>query len=216
MSFSNFGNLKAAIASFADRTDKTSQIPDYITLATTRILYGSTEPPYASEPLRIRFMETSATLTFNAQQVALPAGYLQMRRLMITGDSGGKLNLISPDQFWLKYTVSQSGRPIEYAIEGENILLGPSPDATYTGKMLYYKAFDTLEETEDTNWLLENAPGVYLQGALIELWDDLKDYEAKAEAHKAFVGLVNSLNKADQADRWSGSPWVGKPDVYTP
>ena len=31
-----------------------------------------------------------------------------------------------------------------------------------------------------TNWLLTNAPGAYLQGALIELYGYLKDWEAKA------------------------------------
>lgn len=216
MSFSTFADLKQAIATFADRTDKTTAIEDYITLATTRILYGSMEPPFISDPLRIRAMETSAYATFSAQQVELPDGYLQMRRLIVSGDTGGPLKLISPDTFWQKYTHTTSGVPREFTIEGESLFIGPTPDGSYTGRMLYYKAFDTLTNPTDTNWLLTNAPAVYLQGALIELWDDVKDYEAKVEAHKAFVGAINSLNKADQSDRWSGSPWVAHSDTCTP
>ena len=75
--------------------------------------------------------------------------------------------------------------------------------------------FAALSADGDTNWLLTNAPGAYLQGALIELYDYLKDWEAKTNAHKAFAGIINALNSADKTDRFSGS-WVGTVDIETP
>lgn len=216
MAFDTFADLKTEIALSADRSDLTARMPGFVKKAETRIFYGSQEAPFISDPLRIRAMETSTDLTINAQTVALPTRYLGIRRQYINGDNGRKVGLMSPDAFWDKYSgYSASGVPNDYTIEGENLVFGPSPDATYTGKMLYYQKFAALSADSDTNWLLTNAPAAYLQGALIELYDYLKDWEAKTNAHKAFAGVINALNNADKTDRYAGS-WVGKTDIYTP
>lgn len=216
MSISTYAELKTALANFSDRSDLTSRLGEFVTLAETRIFYGNKEPPFESEPLRIRAMETSADLTISAQTVALPTRYLGVRRQYISGDNGLKIGMVSPDAFWGEFaSPTYTGRPFRYTIEGENFVFGPSPDSTYTGKLLYWQKFAALSADGDTNWLLTNAPGAYLQGALIELYDYLKDWEAKTNAHKTFAGIVNALNSADKTDRFSGS-WVGTVDVYTP
>jgi hypothetical protein len=216
MSISTFAELKTALANFSDRTDLTARLGEFVTLAETRIFYGSMEAPFASDPLRVRAMETSADLTINAQSVALPTRYLGIRRQYISGDTGGKINMVSPDRFWGKYSgPAWTGIPLEFTIEGDNVLFGPAPSGTFTGKMLYWQKFAALSADADTNWLLTNAPGAYLQGALIELYDYLKDFEAKAQAHKAFAGIVNGLMLADKSDRFAGS-WVGHTDQYNP
>lgn len=215
MSLSTYAGLKTAIADFANRTDLTTAIPDFVTLAASRIFYGSQEAPMPSDPLRIRAMEYSSDLTLNAQTVALPTGYLQARRLYVNSSPIKELQYITPDLFWRTFVSSESGTPTRYTIEGENIVLGPTPETTYTGKLLHYKKFDALSGDSDTNWLLTNAPGAYLQGALIEVYDYLKDYDAQAVAYKKFVGIINGLNIQDKADRWSG-PWTAVGDTGNP
>lgn len=216
MSISTYAELKTALSNFSDRADLTARLGEFVTLADTRIFYGSQEAPFISEPLRIRAMETSTDLTINAQTVALPTRFLGLRRQYISGDSGSKIGLLSPDAFWGKYSGAQAPSvPKDFTIEGENFVFGPSPDATYTGKCLHWAKFAALSADSDTNWLLTNAPAAYLQGALIELYDYLKDWEAKTNAHKAFAGVMNALNNADKTDRFAGS-WVGKTDIYTP
>ena len=216
MAITTYAELKTALANFSDRSDLTTRLPEFVALAETRIFYGSQEAPFNSDPLRIRAMETSSDLTISAQTVALPTRYLGLRRQYISGDNGLKINMVSPDAFWNNHAGStDSGRPFEYTIEGEYFVFGPSPDATYTGKLLYWQKFAALSADGDTNWLLTNAPGAYLQGALIELYDYLKDFEAKDQAHKSFCGVINALNSSDKTDRFAGS-WVGKPDIYTP
>jgi hypothetical protein len=216
VSISTYAELKTALSNFSDRSDLTSRLPEFVTLAETRIFYGSQEAPFVSDPLRIRAMETSTDLTINAQTVALPTRYLGLRRQYISGDNGLKIDMVSPDAFWGRFvSTTDTGRPTNYTIEGENFVFGPSPDATYTGKLLYWQKFAALSADGDTNWLLTNAPGAYLQGALIELYDYLKDFQAKAEAHKAFAGIINALNMADKSDRFAGS-WVGRVDHETP
>lgn len=216
MAISTYAELKTALANFSDRTDLTSRLGEFVALAETRIFYGSQEAPFVSDPLRVRAMETSTDLTINAQSVALPTRYLGLRRQYISGDNGAKINCMSPDAFWGKYAgPSWSGPPMDFTVEGEYFVFGPTPDATYTGKCLYWQKFAALSSDSDTNWLLTNAPGAYLQGALIELYDYLKDWEAKQQAHNAFAGVINGLNMADKSDRFAGS-WVSHPDFYTP
>jgi len=216
MAILTYADLKTAIANFSDRSDLTDRIPEFITLAETRIFFGSEEPPFQSDPLRIRAMEVDAAATFDAQSVSLPTAYLQMRRLFVTGDNGGRLTMISPDTFWDRYERTNSGIPREFTLEGGSLLLGPTPDAAYTGRMLYYSRPAVLDTDDDTNWILENAPGAYLWGALIELAAYIFDADKMAGAHAKFVGIINALNKADKADRWSGSPWVGQTDTGNP
>lgn len=216
MSISTYAELKTALANFSNRTDLTSRLPEFVALAETRIFYGSQEAPFVSEPLRVRAMETSSDLTISSATVALPTRFLGLRRQYISGDTGGKISFTSPDAFWGKYSgPSQTGVPLEFTVEGENFVFGPAPDSTYTGKCLYWQKFAALSADGDYNWLLTNAPGAYLQGALIELYDYLKDFEAKQQAHNAFAGIVNGLNAADKSDRFAGS-WVGQTGIYNP
>ena len=216
MSISTFAELKTALANFSNRSDLTSRIPEFVTLAETRIFYGSQEAPFISEPLRVRAMETSADITISAQTAALPTRYLGLRRQYISGDTGRKIGFMAPDAFWDKYAgPAWSSTPVDFTVEGENLVFGPSPDGTYTGKCLYWQKFAALSADADYNWLLTNAPGAYLQGALIELYDYLKDWEAKGQAHNAFAGIINALNLADKSDRFAGS-WLGRTDHYNP
>lgn len=215
MAIDTYALLKTAIASRADRTDLTSLIPDFITEAATRIHYGSNEPPFISEPLRIRAMEASDDLTISARTCAIPARVVQVRRLYLNTDPVAKLEMVSPDKLWGSNLGLTGDQPSAFAMEGENFVFGTSPDATYTGKLLSYKTFAAFSADADTNWLLTNAPGAYLHGALIALWGHLFDTEQATLAHKRFVGVINALNLSDKSDRYSG-PWVGRTDTGNP
>ncbi len=206
MSIATYSDLQTAVANLINRTDMTSRIPEWIVGAETRIFYGSMEQPYQSDPLRIRAMEQSSYATISAQATQLPTSFLQAKRFYLSGDSGGKLTMISAEHFWDKYTVTTSGTPYEYAIEGENLLVGPTPDSSYTGQMLYYKKFAALSGASDTNWLLTNAPYAYVHGAAIEAFRYVNDPVKMASSHGAFRGIINALHLADKRDRFPG-PW---------
>lgn len=208
-------DLKAAIANWGNRSDLTARIPEFVTLAQTRITYGSMEAPFISDPVRIRAMEQSSYTTISGRSVQLPTGFLQARRFYLSGDCGGEIEFVSPDAYWETYNGSGTGTPRKFTVEGENFLFGPSPDGSYTAQLLYYKAFASLSADSDTNWLLTNAPAVYLQAALIELYKYVRDYPKATDALKAFSGAVNALITSDKHDRFS-SPWVGRVDGPTP
>ena len=216
MSITTYGQLKTAVATWLNRSNLTDRIPEFIALAETRIHYGSMEQPYQSEPLRIRAMENSVTATIDAQTTQLPTGFLQARRFYLNTDPIRKMDMVSTDNFWATFISTTTGEPRQFCIEGENLVVGPSPDGSYTGRLLYYKAFTTLSDESETNWLLTNASGAYLYGALIEAHKFTRNPAEAQNAYNSFMGIINSLNFADKNDRQSGSPWVARTDTGNP
>lgn len=213
---STFADLKAQVAVFLNRSNLTTQIPYYVQLAETRIAYGSKEPPFETQPLRVRAMETRATATINAQSIQLPTGYLQQRRLYLAATPNGKLKYVTPELFWTDCRTGTTGQPEIYTVEGEAFYFAPTPSSTgYTGNIDYYKKFTALSADADTNWLLVNAPNVYLYSTLLEAFSHNRNMEqARLNAVK-FTGIVNALNSADKADRHV-TPWTARSDTWTP
>ncbi len=216
MAISTYNTLKTAVKNWLNRSNLTDRIPEFITLANTRIHYGSMEPPLQSDPLRIRAMEHSVYTTIFEQRTELPDGFLQARRFFLNGDPIRKLDLVTTDNFWETWVSSQSGQPKQFCVEGEDFVVGPTPDGNYTGELLYYKKFDALSDEGDTNWLLTNAPGAYLHGALIEAHSFARNPSEAQASYTRFMGVINSLMFADKEDRYSGSPWVVRTDTGNP
>lgn len=216
MTFATNTALKAAIADYIARSDLTTQIVDAVTLCESRIYYGSDDPTFGSEPLRIRAMEATADITIDAQTETLPTRFLGARRIYLNTSPIGKLDFLPPMDFWAKYVSSTTGQPTAFTIEGENWTFGPSPDATYTGKALYYNSFAALSAGGDTNWLLTNAPGAYLYGALVELGLLIQDEATVARWIGPFRGVIGGLNRSDKRDRFSGAPLVMRADSGNP
>ena len=204
MALSNYGELKAEIAEYLARSDLTGSIPTFVTLCEARINYGSGEPGDAlhTPPLRIRQMQqVDESLTLSAGTAALPTGFLEMRSAYIDQPTDTQLDYIPEDQLRRKYDSSASGVPRLYSIEGTNLLVWPAPDDTYTAKITYWKAFDAFSSDSDTNWLLTNAPGVYLYGALIESAPYLNDPKRLQEWFSLFKGAIGGLTASDARSR---------------
>jgi len=215
LTISTYADLKTQIASHLNRSNLTSSIPLFVQLCETRIYYGSSEPNFITEPLRLRAMEQSSYATFSAQKTALPTDFLKSRRIYIDGANPFELDFLTPDQFWRRYIATTSGTPKHYTLEAENIVVGPTPDSSYTGRLLYYKKFSSLSADSDTNWILTNAPGVYLFGALAEAYRYIRNMDQAIASLATFSGLVNSLNNADKSDRYA-SPWQAVGDTGNP
>lgn len=215
MSIATLGDLKSTAATYLNRTGLTSLIPTFVQMAETRIAYGSQEQPFASRPLRIRAMEGSYYATISTQKVSLPTGYLAQRRIYINTNPVGEIEFLTPDIFWRTWPSSEQGQPRNFTVEGENFVFGPAPDTGYDARLLYYKKFTALSADGDTNWLLTNAPTVYLNGTLLEAYRYSRNPQMAQDSLNAFCGVVNSLNDSDKSDRYS-SPWVAHTDTGNP
>ena len=205
MSISTYGELQTAIGNWLDDDNLTSRIPEFIALCEDRIGLDTR--------IRIRSMETSSDLTVNAQEVALPTGYVGHRRIYLSGNPVAVLNYEEPDNFWTSYMGSDTAKPRAFTVEGDNIVFGPSPDTTYTGKILYYKRFTAFADDADTNTLLTSARGLYLYGSLLEAATYLEDDVSILKWSALFDDIADKLKDADRMDRHPGRLRVRDPAV---
>jgi len=205
VAITDYGELKTAVADWLQRDDLTAAIPDFIALAEDRIRQD--------ERLRIRPMEATADLTVSAQEVALPTRFVSARRIYLDGTPLKRLEFLAPENFWIRNLATQTGTPKFFTIEGENFVFGPAPDTTYTGKLLYYQSFAALSSDPDTNWILTNARGLLLYGALIEASPYLQDDPRALTWATLWDDLVNKVHDADMRDRYDGAPLQARSDV---
>ena len=198
MALSNYSELQTAVANWLDRDDLTARIPEFISLCEARF----------NRSLRIRAMETldtSVSTVAGTKTIALPTGYVQMRDIHLTGNPIVQLQYVTPEIMNRIHAGSDSGKPTVYTVIGDNISLGPTPDAVYSTSMLYYKTFDALSDSSPTNWVITNAPDVYLYGTLLEAEPFLMNDARVQLWATALTESINTLQEQDNKDRHSGS-----------
>jgi hypothetical protein len=205
MSITDYASLQSSVASWLARDSLTSVIPDHIALFEARF----------QRQKRVRQMETHASLTISSQRTALPAGYLEMRALVLQTNPLARLELVTPDFLWSHYAGSETGQPTAFSIIGGEIVVGPVPDASYTADIDYY-SFAPLSASNTTNWLLTQYPDIYLFGTLVESFAYIRNIDGMTVAKARLDEALAELADDDQRARWSGSPLVMRPSGSTP
>tara|TARA_R110000751_G_scaffold197261_1_gene302451 strand:+ start:2362 stop:2991 length:630 start_codon:yes stop_codon:yes gene_type:complete len=198
MAISTYSELQTAVANWLDRDDLAARIPEFIALCEARF----------NRSLRIRAMETldiSVDTVSGTSTVALPTGYVQMRDISLITSPITQLQYLTPEIMNRLNAGSFTGKPETYTIIANNILFGPTPDAVYDISMLYYKTFDALTDAAPTNWVITNAPDVYLYGALLEAEPFLMNDQRVQLWATALTQSITTLQEQDNKDRHSGS-----------
>ena len=198
MAIGTFAQLKTATANWLDRSDLTSRIPEFITLAEARF----------NRVLRIRDMEavsTSISTVAGTREYSLPTRFVQMKEFHLTTDPLTPLSYITPEMMTRMQAGSSKSKPQVFTIIADNVRLGPNPDAVYTTSMLYYQAFAALSDAATTNDMLTNNPDVYLYGTLLEAEPFIMNDERVGLWLAAFEKAVSDIQNQDNKDRHSGS-----------
>jgi hypothetical protein len=204
----DYASLQTEVANWLNRAG------DSAVTSNVAAFIANFEQEFAGDPrCRFRQMETTAPITINAETVALPSDYLELRDLRITStDPIGDLDYAPPD--WLNrwQGLAATAQPRYYDIKGGNLIFRPIPDTSYTGEIDYY-AFAALSGTNTTNWLVTAYPNLYLYGSLEQAKLFLDNapaaqlWQAKKEA------LLARLIAADKQARWAGTPLVMRSDL---
>ncbi len=201
MALSTYSELKTSVADWLNRSDLTTNIPDFITLAEKRI----------NRDLIIRSMELRNKLATAADKrfYNFPHLYLHMRNIQLNTNPVTPLEFISLEMLDRLYGSDTTGKPKAYSIVGDEIQLAPIPDGTYTLEVAHYASFTPLGDgsagTVTTNWLTRNAPDLILYGSLLEAEPFLKNDERVPLWLSAYNNAVSKLTDADERDRHSGS-----------
>jgi hypothetical protein len=188
MAMDTYGGLKTTVASYLNRSDLTSYIPDFVRLAERRISYGS-DQPYPSVPLRVPAMQARSTGS-STGSISFPTRYIEPIRLM--GSSGQRywgIDYVPPNVF-TEYA-GNTGEPVVYTILNNAIETAGSSDYTLD----YWQSFAALSADADTNWCLANAPDVYLFSALLESAPFIADIQMIQGWHGMYKSIVSSLNR---------------------
>ena len=159
MAITNYSELQTAVGSWLNRSDLSSNIPDFITLAEASF----------NRVLRTRNQITRATSSVSEQYVALPTDLIELFNIQLNTDPIKRLEQVSLDKADdLRSSNSSAGTPSYFAITGNNIELIPTPSDTKTLEIIYYAKITALSDSNTTNWLLTNYPDIYLYGSLVQ------------------------------------------------
>jgi hypothetical protein len=195
MALDTFPNLTAALADWLNREDLTARIPDFVSLAESRL----------NKSLRVADMETAAYAYLTGGSVALPVDFIEARRIIssATGAFQTALQPLSPTEAGNLYPSSQSGVPVHYTISGGYLTTYPNGgDGQVT--MIYYASLPTLL-AYGSNWLLTRAPDLYLYGSLMEAAPFVGDDHRVETWATLFQKALADIQAADQRSRYASS-----------
>ena len=197
MAISTYSELQTAVANWLDRDDLTDRIPEFIALAEARF----------NRVLRLRSMEAKYTANTVASQrnLALPTGYIQMHNFQVNTSPLTTLSYVTPEIYDRLWGGSTGGTPKFYTILANEVSFGPIPGSVMEVEMLFYKKFDNLSGSVATNWLITNAPDIYLYGSMLEAEPFIMNDERVPLWAAALERGVSDLQEQDNKDRHSGS-----------
>ncbi len=197
MAFTTYTELKSSVADYLARSDLTTQIPDFITLAENRL----------RRDLRTRFMlqVVTANTTSGDKTVSLPSDFLAMRGIHLQTTPITTVEYLSNPSFFSNARATESGVPTKYTVLASEFQFAPIPDGTYTLNMLYYAAPPYLSSSVSSNVFLANCPDLLLYAALGEAEPYLMN-DARLQTWSAMYDRgVSSLSASDDSSEYTGN-----------
>jgi len=198
MAISTYTELLSAVANWLGRSDLTSRIPEFVTLAQARI----------NRQVRAQAMETKSTsFSINGEYVNAPSDFLEARHFYTTSTTPpAVLRYLPPDTMTDIYPNNETGQPGYYAVVGTQFRFAPSPNATYTATLVYYAKPATLATTsQETNTLFPANADLYLYATLLEAESFIQNDPRLAVWKQAYDDALFHLNKSANTSRYGGS-----------
>ena len=206
MALTTYAELKTSIGDWLNRSDLTSVIPDFISLAEAQV----------ERTLRTRQMIVRANASFDVQYGAVPADFLEVKSLKLTSTNPQTplsfLSIDALDNEMTKHTAS--GRPKFFGIVGGQFRIVPTPDSNYTTELTYYAKLSKLSNSNTTNWLLTSNPDIYLYGALLQAAPYLQDDARIQTWATLYERALNDSQTADDRGASSGGALLTRAKTF--
>lgn len=199
MAITNYTNLQTTIADFLNRDDLTAVIPTFIQLAEAQM----------QREIRHWKMEArvSGQQSAGDEYMQIPADWLETIRMHITGSGTSAITMTSRAamaDIRAKHEDVSTALPYYYCHADSQFQLYPTPAEDTDIELLYYQKIPDLA-SNSTNWLLEEAPDVYLYGALLHSSPYLAEDARVAVWGQLYSAAVLNVNNASEKARYSGS-----------
>lgn len=190
MTIANYGELKTEVSAFIDRASDASfvaRLPSLVALAEASI----------RRDVRAIDMLSTTSSTMASGVIAQPARCIEVRTLSV-GDCG-VIDYMDPFNY---YARQDWGYPSGYTINGSSILVAGGGNEEYT--LNYWQSYAAFTSDANTNWLLTNAPDIYLYGTLIHAAAYMKDVDAATSYQAVFKEAVSAVNSQAKAQLTAG------------
>lgn len=188
-----YSELKSNIATYLHRSDLTSVIPAFIQLA-EGALFREISPP------ETEIVVTGATVSGYA---VLPADFGTLQKLTITAN-GMTRNV----EFIALANVGTEtdAAPGYYTFEaGKLRIYGTSTGQAYT--LHYMPQMQPLSDSNTSNWLLANAPDLYLYSSCLEGAKYIRDDQEGVKLQTLVTAAIDSVRRmAERKGIPSGGP----------
>ena len=206
MALTTYTELKSSIADWLNRSDLTTVIPDFISLAEAQI----------ERTLRARQMIVRANASFDAQYGAVPSDFLETKSLKLTSTNPQTplsfLSIDALDNEMTKHTAS--GKPKFFGVVGGQFRIVPTPDSNYTTELTYYAKLTKLSSSVASNWLLSSSPDIYLYGSLLQAAPYLQDDARIQTWATLYERALNDSQTADDRGASSGGALLTRAKTF--
>ena len=167
MAITTYAELQTAVGDWLNRADLDQKIPDFIRLAESTL----------NDVLRSADMVTSATAAITNGRATLPSDALEIVYAQVASTEDEPLEQIAPQQLTMlrRTRTRDAANPRFFAIVGRQLVVTPSPSGSVSLDLDYYQRLPALTSSNTTNWLLTDAPHVYLYTSLLHATPFLMD-----------------------------------------
>lgn len=196
MPLSTYAELQTSIGSFLNRTDLASAAVDFIALAEAQL----------NRDIKHWRMEKRATASIDGRFSAVPSDFVSPVRFQV-GTTDAPMDPISIQDMHDRRAANNdnAGTPCYYALAGDEFEFLPTPTSALTATLLYRASIPALSDSNTSNWVLENAPDVYLYGALIHSAPYLVEDARVATWGALYSQALSQLNRQGEAGKFGGA-----------
>ncbi len=195
MALGTYTELQASIADFLNRSDLTSVIPDFITMAEADL----------NRSLRVADMTMRTRAPINSQYVKLPPDFLGMRNIDLLTDPVTPMSYKNLQNLDIHRAGDSTGKPLYYSIMKDNLEFAPVPDGEYTVEIVYYRKIPALSADNATNWLLADHPDAYLYGSLMHSAPYLQADDRVGLWAGKYQQIIEQIKISDEKAKFSSS-----------
>ena len=167
----NYTELTNAIKEYTDNTETTfvNNIPNFVRQTEERIYRSILIPDLRKN--------VTKSVTSSNRFLAKPTDFLAVFSIAVVDGSSNYSFLLPKDVNFIREAypaTATSGLPVYYSLfDGDNFLIAPTPDSTYTVQLHYYYDPPSIV-TSSTSWLGDNAESALLYGSLLEAYSFMK------------------------------------------
>ena len=194
----SYGTLKTEVANYLNRSDLTTDIPQFIQGAEDRIRGDD----------RLRKIQFRGTFNATADGDSLPSDFARFESLYHDGPTYyGPVVVTTAGELPIQKARlgMATGVPAFVAPVDGQVYWAPVPDATYALKMVYYRDIVPLSDSITTNWVIDEYPSLYLYAAMSEAMGFLKHWERAEYWDGKFDQLAEKIHLATWNEEFSGS-----------